>query len=528
MNIKSLTLSLQTFVKNLFKSTPRSKPEKIWCFYPEPYKKGLAATGVTGGVILTIIALVFLVVAIITLILYILAGALSLVAAIALIALAVSGAYGFKENGKVGIIGLVITIWIASSLAEPVFGFIEGIWELSSDVGSNLAYLENVYAFISSNILLIIGIILAPAIAVLIVAGILITIIYSFISFEKLVFRIYKIRNKCPECSRGTEPADYRCGNCKTAHPVKLMPSQYGVFSHECINCGDKMPTMLLSGNKKKLPHNCPHADCKADLNAGVLGIDKHIAFVGGAKSGKTCLLVQATQQLLDQGAVIPEKKQEQDFIDFQKKMLNGEAPPKTQSKNIYRAFQLEIKKARFPYHLHFYDIAGENFEDSIDAKAQKFFSTLDSIVFVFDPFYSDSFRSLHKVASSFEYASRSPLDIMRNLIQALEKYAKDKSRIKRIALNVVLVKTDIGYLNGVVYNGMKLKESSEKLKQFMLNDLNEGAFIQLIGQYFSKINFHYTSALGRIPSPLDRSPFVAENLEFTLGQVYKEVKMVV
>lgn len=526
MDLKALATRIKDFFST---STPRPLPRKIWCFYADPYKKGLAATGLTGGTILAIIIIAFLVVAIITLLLYILAWGLMLLAVVALGALALSGAYGFKHNGWAGVIGLVVTISIVDAIHEFVFDIVKEVGVFAQEFSENLNYFDGVYQVIATNIVIIIGVILAPAILVLIVASVFLTVNFIFNSFEKLVFSIYGIRHRCPECGNKTEPAIYRCVNCNHTHPIKLMPGKYGVFSHACTNCGEKMPTMLLFGNKKKLPHSCPNALCTAELTAGVLGKDKHIAFIGGTSSGKTCLLLQTTQYLLSKGGNIPEIKQERDFSDSQEKINRGEAPLKTQKTDAYRAFQVEIKKGAFPYHLHFYDVAGENFEDSIDAKGQHFFKILDSIAFVFDPFYSENFRTKHKIPSAFEYSNRPPLDIMRNLAQALEKFSKHKKDIKKIPLNVMMVKTDIGYLKDVVDPSMTIKESSAKIRQYIEKELEEGAFLQLIDQYFSKITFHYVSALGRTPSgAIDRSPFVAENLDVSINHILKGVKVVV
>ena len=512
------------YIQKLFINKPRTKPEKIWCFYSDPYRKGFAATGLTAAAISSVIITIFAIIGLIALFFLIVGFALYLVFGAALIALGASGLYGFKEGGKVGIFTTIITIAIASCISSPLLGFAEGIMEWARAFSENLNYASYVLAFLGDYWPIILGIVVAPATVVLAIAGLFIFTIYSFRGFEKAVLWFHGIRQPCPVCSEKTEPAKYKCPNCNTVHKQSLIPSQYGVFKHLCAACEEPLPTMLLFSNKIKLPHNCPH--CDEELVAGVLGTDRHIAFVGGRNSGKSCMLLQSTQRLLDIGATIPESDQEREFKGLQSLMFRGEVPPQTQRIDAYRAFQVEMENGLFPIHFHFYDIAGENFEDASSAKAQQFFKNVDAIIFVFDPFFDTSFKLKYPAANKIEHVTQPPSDIMRNLIQALEKYNSDTKRLKRIALNIMMVKTDTGYLKNVVSTDMSNTEREAAIKQFIIDELGQSSFIQLVEQFFSKINYTYSSALGRVPEVMDRSPFSAEHLDLSLDPTYKQIKI--
>jgi hypothetical protein len=162
---------------------------------------------------------------------------------------------------------------------------------------------------------------------------------------------IHGVRQPCPVCHKPSEPAIYRCPDCDTTHPRNLIPSQYGVFSHECISCNAKLPTLMLFSDKKTLPHKCKQEHCKTELTAGVIGKDRHIAFVGGERG--QVKLVCCYRPLINwskKGGNIPEPDQQKEFDKLYELIKNGQTPPKTQKQNIYRAFQVENKeKRKFP-----------------------------------------------------------------------------------------------------------------------------------------------------------------------------------
>ncbi|MBK8565932.1 MAG: hypothetical protein IPN76_21975 [Saprospiraceae bacterium] len=511
------------FAQHLLRKDPRSKPEKIWCFYAEPYRRGFAVTGLTFSGVLALIAIAFLIVGLITLGMYLVAIILYIVAGIALIALGLSGLKGF-EGGWAGIITTIITVAIAAYLWEPIFGFIDGFWVFTTQFSQNLNYITYVTSFLGSYWHLILAIIITPATIVLTIAVLTILTVYLLRGFEQLVTWSYGIRHRCPECSQKTEPAVYLCSVCKAEHPYHLIPSKYGIFSHECVN-GHKMPTMLVLGRNRDVPHHCPNDQCKADLSSGAVGTDKHIAFVGGRTSGKTCLLVQVTRHLLAKGAEIPEIGQRQEFGSLNDLIEKGQVPGATSPKHVYRAFQMTLKKGAFPYHFYFYDLAGEKFEHAQDAAAHRFFTTLDSIAFVFDPFSVPEFKQKHQPPTGVAVASQDPLELIRNLSQVLERY-NDKSKVRKISLNVLLVKSDTGYLNGMVTGLMEQSKMNEFVKQFMREELGQAAFIHHVEQHFDKINYFPVSALGRAPSPTDTSPFMAQNLKEAFDRIWKDIKV--
>ena len=519
------SLKSRGYIKHLFRTLPRSKPIKVWCFYPDPYRKGLVATGIAGVGALTVIAIILLIIAIITFVVLLAAGVIYVFGAALALAVAAGGGWvGEKINSdNGGVVGGIGGLLVGGTMAGSVFSFGSNVWASGLAFAENLNVFFVVTNFIGQTWLLILGVVVAPAIAVFTIALLTLTAIFLLRGVEKGILLAYGIRNPCPECSQNTEPAIYYCNNCSQRHPLPLIPSQYGVFSHQCAHCDEKMPTMLLQGRNKTLPHKCRH--CETDLFQKEAGTDKHVAFVGGQKTGKTCLMVQLTKYLLDHGATIPEEGQQKEFLRLQQLMERGETPPKTNPVNIYRAFQLMLKNGRFPYHLHFYDLAGEKFEDAKDAAAHRFFTTLDSVVFLLDPYGIPEFCQSNSIPLGLEYKSYDPLELVRNLSQVLERY-NEKAKVKKINFNLVLVKMDTGYFSHESALAFNQDLIRTQLKAFISEALGQAALIHHIEQHFGKVNYHIVSALGRIPAATVASPFVPQNLENVFGKVFDEIKV--
>jgi hypothetical protein len=516
MSMISLS-SAPAFFRSLFATRPRTKPEKMWCFYLDPYRKGLNATGVAFGLALVATLIVFLVIAVITLGLFLTSIILYVGSVVASLWAVAETNSRSDNNGATLIVGCIMFY-----ICTLIFPYGAMVWTAGQGFWNNVTYISDAWSFIRSHLVHILVFIVLPFATVLLVAGLTIALNYSARWFETIFSRINGIRYPCPECSQPTEPANYLCPNCNSAHPVPLRPSQYGIFRHHCAACSTSMPTMMLL-KRNNLPHKCPH--CSTDLTPGALGVDKHIAFVGGTGSGKTCLLQQFMGYLIKKGGNLPEADQFREFENLQLNMERGETPPKTQVKNTYRAFQVLHGKGRIPWNLHFYDIAGEKFEHSQDAAAHRFYVTLDSVVFVFDPFCIQEFREEYSknLPSGFLHSNQDPLELIRNLTQVLERY-RNREGVKKITLNVLMVKTDTGYLDEYLNSAVNQQQIETVIKNFLVQELHQGAFVHHIEHSFTKINYLYASALGRTPDGMNRTPFVPQNVDQTFDTICKGV----
>jgi hypothetical protein len=160
-------LKIKDFIRKLFKTKLRSKPEKIWCFYPDPYRQGLAATGLAAAGTLAIILFVFLGIAIIGLGIFLISIILYALAAIIVIGIGASGLYGFNSEKSGGRSPYnYINSLFSYYFVEPAFALVDPVWLFAQDFIGYLSYTKYVTDFISNNWYWIVGAILAPVTAV--------------------------------------------------------------------------------------------------------------------------------------------------------------------------------------------------------------------------------------------------------------------------------------------------------------------------------------------------------------------------
>ena len=528
------------YLKSIYTIPKREAPVKIWCFYKEPYKIGLATTTLTAIAISIILLLVMLVGGGGFVILCAVGIAFFLLFYGIIIGLVLLGLSGFSADGRLGLVTTAIGVYAAYSLYEYMitpfnrFLFGEGSWD-ASDTGifdyaiwtfNQLSYpFFWSVEFVKMNWLPLLLVVVAPAVIVFTIAGLFVFSMYSLQGLERLVQYYYGIRFPCPVCGKKSEPAIYSCPECGKEHKVNLVPSVHGVFNHTCTNesCKAPLSTMMLLGRNRKIQRACPHDDCKTPLN-DITGTDKHVALIGGRNAGKTCLLAQIAKYMVDNyNAKLPEQEQEKHYQQLVQLISQGEVPMQTQRVTSYRAFQLVYEKRLFPYHLHLYDIAGENFEHIFDSASYPFYQNLDAIIFLFDPYSISSFRNNNPPPSNMAYSSQEPFEVLQNLIQALEKY-NSKSQIKKIRFNVVLVKTDAGYLDKLVIDTQNKETESQALERFIRETIGESAFIEQAKTVFNRTRYFQLSALGRTPDPQDRSPFVGKNIQDSIQSIYKSI----
>ena len=174
-------ISLWNYIKSLYETAPRTRPEKIWCFYRDPYRKGLATTGLAfgGTVLLTII--VFIIIGLIALGLFLISGALYLGSALGALfltfrAYSAMAASSKNDDNRGAAFGALIVGVILFSAVKFIFGIAQRIWEFSERFSENLNYASVAAHLLVANALNIFLFIIFPMVAVLTVAGITIGI----------------------------------------------------------------------------------------------------------------------------------------------------------------------------------------------------------------------------------------------------------------------------------------------------------------------------------------------------------------
>lgn len=326
-----------------------------------------------------------------------------------------------------------------------------------------------------------------------------ITLIMLLNGFEFIVTRIYSIRRPCPICGSTATP-DYIVGG--KSHPVKLHPGIYGVFTHKSPITGESVPTMLLNG-RGKVTRKC--RKCNSFINAdtdNTIGTEIHIGIVGHRSSGKSYLLYSGLSYLM---SLYPERFSQIDAdndtrIENKKKRIDARDGIQTDVANKYRAIQLILKsKLRpLPYHLFFYDVAGEKFNASSSSHktAMDFYRNVQSIVFIIDPSMLDisgtpasaKFVDWHKKnANAEKYKIDGSFAVLKDILETVGR------KSNKIDFNFVCTKTDMGYLPELGYS--KTPEENE-IERFISTELGLSNLINSARSSFKNVHFFMVSAI--------------------------------
>ena len=339
-----------------------------------------------------------------------------------------------------------------------------------------------------------------PMVLFLVFAVFVITLNMLLNGFEFIVTRIYSIRRPCPICGSTATP-DYIVGG--KPHPVKLHPGVYGVFTHKSPVTGESIPTMLLNG-RGKVRRKCKN--CNSEINSNTentIGTEIHIGIVGHRSSGKSYLLYSGLSSLMSS---YPDRFSQIDAvndtqIDGKKKLIDSKADIQTAVANKYRAVQLILKsKMRpVPYHLFFYDVAGEKFNagNSSNKNALDFYRNVQSIVFIVDPSMVDisgipassEFVNWHKknAHSTERYKIDSSFAVLKDIIESVGR------KSNKIDLNFVCTKTDMGYLQELGYS-KTLAEN--EIERFLSIELGLSNLINSARASFKNVHFYAVSAI--------------------------------
>lgn len=317
--------------------------------------------------------------------------------------------------------------------------------------------------------------------------------------FEFIVTRIYSIRRPCPICGSTATP-DYIVGG--KPHPVKLHPGVYGVFTHKSPITGESIPTMLLNG-KGKITRKCKK--CNSFINAdtdNTIGTEIHIGIVGHRSSGKSYLLYSGLSSLMSS---YPKRFSQIDAdndtsIENKMKRIDARDGIQTDVANKYRAIQLILnsKLRLVPYHLFFYDVAGEKFNASSSSHktAMDFYRNVQSIVFIIDPSMLDisgtpasaKFVDWHKRnANAEKYRIDGSFAVLKDILETVGR------KSNKIDFNFVCTKTDMGYLPELSYSKTY---GENEIERFISTELGLSNLINSARASFRNIHFYAVSAI--------------------------------
>ena len=354
-----------------------------------------------------------------------------------------------------------------------------------------------------------------PVIIFLALAISIIILCWFLVGVEMLLTGLYNINNPCPVCGSKAQPKYIFNGK---EYNKPLRPGVYGIF-YQKSKYG-KLSTMLING-RWKYTRRC--VKCKKEINPldqrhGVAGYgtDIHIGFVGHKSSGKSYLMINGLYLL---------KKIKKNFVqtDIAHKKsidyLKGEVDRNTlggTEKSDYRAFQFIYKYSfwRPPYHLYFYDVAGEQFDvNDVNAhEAVRFYKNVKSFVFLIDPFminYTGLNADPDFVTWIRNYIQKNPekggnymlSSTLSSLINILTNVGNSP---KHVDIHIVCVKIDMD--NWYYYENFIIDQNTGKpdVKNFLCETMGMENLIKT-AEMFRKSSFHAVSAIDMNTNSLEK-----------------------
>lgn len=470
--------------------------KRLWMFNKEPYLKVAICIVLLMLAFVSSILLLLAVGGVTYGILYVIKWILIIIVWIGWICLVLGALAVFLAKEPAGclptIIGGIIVYFekpirnFGDSIVDWGFSFMNDLNIFSWGIGLFLKFWDVILATF-----------LTPMVVFFAFALLVILFVFFLMGLEFSVMKIYSVKRPCPSCG-STKTPEYWLDN-HHKHPVPLHPGVYGVFTQKNPDTGKKVPTMLFNG-KGKLLRKCSSCGnfMKADANK-TFGTEIHIGIVGHPASGKTYLLYTALGELKkyygDRASQIDAIKGETDIDSMVERISAGKDVQTDASKEYYKAVQLIVNRKMnpIPYHLFFYDVAGEKFDPKSDAYkyAMDFYRNVQTIMFVIDPTMIDfSFNPpserIEKWLSSFrsttKFSVEGTLSTLESILESVGRKTKD------IDFVFVCVKADLGYFEAC---GQSVKDVNLDVERFMRDELGLDNLIDAtMGSPFHSVSF--------------------------------------
>lgn len=338
---------------------------------------------------------------------------------------------------------------------------------------------------------------IAPLACFLALALLLITVSYVLRFVEFVAMKCYRVHRPCPFCG-SKDGFTYMIDGSEYTTP--LHPGVYGILHQTNSETGTSVPTMLMNG-KALLTRRCD--SCGSIINKShdfVVGTDIHIGIVGERSSGKSYMLYAGLERLQQRfGDELEQVDADRStrIATIAQRIHRGEGI-QTMVKNRYKALQLTLKRKMrlVPFHLFFYDVAGEMFNVKAVKKQSvlDFYNNVKTIAFIIDPSMvdishvapMDGFVEWHQQHATHEqYNPESTLGMLKKILEEHGRKAQD------IALHIVFSKKDMGYFESI---HLSSSPTGEEIKAF----LNQGLGLYSLGNFidasFKTVDYHTIS----------------------------------
>lgn len=333
---------------------------------------------------------------------------------------------------------------------------------------------------------------LSPVLVFLVIA--LATVLLTGILWatEWVVMRVYRVHVRCPHCN--SEEFDYIVHGHK--YPVPLHPGVYGVFHHDYEDIS--VPTMLALG-KGRLTRQCCRCGNRTTVSKDrhVVGTDVHIGIAGGPSTGKSWLIYEGLYQLITRhGRTCREHNPAHgESIGAYHRIIESGGQIQTQAGRYTRAVQvmIERKNQPMPWHTHWWDVAGENFDTASNPTLMSFYRQVRCIALLVDPMLTEpglgaSERYKRWTGQQRLFSARynvsSTMAHLDNIIQRCGGSTRD------IHLVIVLAKADQGYLSSVAGIADFANAGSDVLERFVVDDMGLANEVMVARNQYRSVTF--------------------------------------
>jgi predicted nucleic acid-binding Zn-ribbon protein len=301
--------------------------------------------------------------------------------------------------------------------------------------------------------------------------------IFHVCPYRGCSFRGYPI-HLCPECG---------------ADNHYLWPNMYGLFKHECVNCGTLLPTLYHMG-RKHLIKRC--GICGMQLigkHAGRIPV-RQIGIIGGPASGKTNYLLMAVNQIMaGQNWIngnIDDPDQAREFANDWNRLEQG--IPAAKTVEALQAFMLYSLVNRAKYQLYLYDSPGEDFTSISGMSVHQYFGMMEGFIMMVDP----TIFCVGNAVEKNENLSRFYAVVQSALNRILQEKQGENSKINmRVA--VVVSKADLDWVKQQIGDISQTIPASDICRQAILNWGCE-SLVNTFEIHFEHVQYFACSALGR------------------------------
>ncbi len=319
--------------------------------------------------------------------------------------------------------------------------------------------------------------------------------------------RVRHASYECPTDHERFALPVYVCPACGAEHR-RLVPGRWGIFKREC-KCGlAALPTTVITG-RQKVPQQCP----AGHPMSGFLGFAENlpVAIVGGPSAGKSTFLAGALVELEspDTGVYIEPLSESRDaYSRLVDAMRAGTTPEKTVDEQR-PALVAEVQGTGRSRALYAYDLAGEVYSAEDKVRGLRFLARSAGIVLLVDPFSirhvaEDRAQQLAVEASRVLPSSEDPMRVYERLLSTLKEAGADT---QQMPLAVVIAKSDaLGVQEEIDALAANAPDGGERA---WLSANGAGNLVRSIEQDFKHVGWFSLSALGRMPDPANRAPFI-------------------